>query len=121
EFSSATENVNHREDNHPHGVHEMPVHGKHLDTSRMLPTYTSSQSEEQNDDQHEQTYCDVKGVQTDQRVVRRAKKIRRDCETVLVNQPMPLLAGAEQEETTQHNCQEPHTEKGAALVAIEKS
>ena len=61
--------------------------------------------------EHEQTDRDVSGVQTDERVVGRSKKIRGDCQTVFVDQPVPFLSCAIEEQSTQRNGQQPQAEK----------
>ena len=52
--SSAPENVNHGENNHPDGIHEMPVHGKHSDARGLILTDAARQTEDQHDAEHEQ-------------------------------------------------------------------
>ena len=34
--ASAPDDVNHGENNHPNGIHKMPVHGKHSDTAGLI-------------------------------------------------------------------------------------
>src|SRR6516165_11233808 len=97
-FSSAAKNVNHGENNDPHGIHKMPVHRQHVDASRLLRPNTTRQPEKQHDAQQDQSNSHVRGVQANQRVVRCSKKVRRDGEPVFVNQAVPFLAGAVQEE-----------------------
>src|SRR5215469_11716572 len=97
-FSSAAENVNDGENNDPHGIHKMPVHGQHLDASRLLRRNATCQPEKQHDAQQDQSNSHVRGVQANQRVVRCSEKVRRDGEPVFVNQAVPFLAGAVQEE-----------------------
>src|SRR5882672_2839471 len=41
--SSAPNHVDHRENNHPHGVHKMPVKGQNIDALGMLLSYISKQ------------------------------------------------------------------------------
>src|SRR6267143_685735 len=51
--SSAAQNVNNSENDNPHGIHEMPVQGEHVDPSRLLRSDAPCQSEEQHDAQHD--------------------------------------------------------------------
>ncbi len=51
--SSAAQNVNNSENYNPHGIHEMPVQGEHVDPRRLLRSDAPCQSEEQHDAQHD--------------------------------------------------------------------
>src|SRR5262245_8712675 len=72
----------------------MPVQSQHVDALRVIAPYLARDSERQHDGHHHETGGDVSRVQTDERVVRRAKEIRRDRQTVLVDEPMPFPTGA---------------------------
>ncbi len=88
--SLTSDHVNHREHHHPDRIHKMPVQRKHLRRARRVPasparpTRTPSRSTGQQTDDH------VKRMQPDQRIIRRAEKIRLDRQPSVVNQVMPL-------------------------------
>jgi hypothetical protein len=84
----------------------VPVHGKYIDASGLFPANSARQAEEKHDAKHEQANRDVSSVQTDERVVGRSKKVSGDGETVLIDQPVPFLAGAKQKETPKSNREE---------------
>src|SRR5260370_17114905 len=96
----------------------MPVHRKHVDASGLLAPYSPRQTEEKHDSEHQQTYRDVRRVQTDERIVGRSKKISGDGETVLKDQSVPFLPGAEQKETAKHNRQKPQTNKSPPVTTF---
>src|SRR5262249_12026988 len=98
----------------------MPVQRKHLDARRLIRSDTTRQAEKQHDTQHYQTCGDVKGVQTNQRVVGRSKEIGRDGQPVFVNKPMPFLTSAKQKEAAQYKGEQPPREKSAALTAFKQ-
>ena len=60
-------------------------------------------------------HCDVKRVQPDKRVIRRAKKIRADRQTFVENQALPFAARSNQKNGTQHNRDAPPQSKRADL------
>jgi hypothetical protein len=65
-YTSASENVNNSENHNPYGIDEMPVHRKHSDAIGLAHSHTADQSEYRDQRQHDQTSCDVKGMQADE-------------------------------------------------------
>src|SRR5882757_8856314 len=106
--------------NNPHRIHKMPVHGKHVDASGLLLPYSPRQTEEKHDSEHQQTYRDVRRVQTDKRIVCCAKKIGGDGQTVFVNKPVPFPHCAIHEKSAQHDGEKPQSLERAALASLEK-
>ena len=82
----------------------MPVPGKDFDASALFASNPACESEEQYGADHDETNSHVKGVQADERVVRRAKKICGDGESVFVDQAVPFLAGAVKKEAAEKEC-----------------
>src|SRR6266851_9236274 len=69
-FFSAADDVDHRENDHPHGVHKMPVEGQNVDAlGVLLRSYISKQGEQQYRCHAQQAYRDVEGMQTNERIV----------------------------------------------------
>src|ERR1700677_3458138 len=106
-YSSASKNVNHGEHHNPHGIDEMPVHREHFDVIRLLHSHTTSKAEDRNHREHDETCCDVKGMQADEREVRCSEEVGRDCESMFVNQPVPFQGRAVEKQATQRNGQQP--------------
>src|ERR1700728_74666 len=67
--SSASKNVNYRENHNPYGIHEMPVHREHFDVIRLLHSHATSTTEYGDDRKHDETSSDVKRMQADERVI----------------------------------------------------
>src|SRR5258708_5795555 len=99
----------------------MPIQRKHFHASGLLGSDASSQAEEQHNAEHDQPRSDVKAVQANERVVGRSKKVRRNRQPPLVDQPVPFLGGTEQKETTKDNGQEPQAKECSSFAAFEKS
>src|SRR5260370_34830992 len=98
----------------------MPVHRKHVDASGLLVPYSPRQTEEKHDGEHQQTYRDVRRVQTDKRIVGRSKKIAGDSQTMLVNKPVPLPRCAIHKKSAKHDGEKPQGQERAALASREK-
>src|SRR5262249_45152798 len=112
--------VNDGENDDPHDIYEMPVHRKHFHTTHLIRTDTTCQTEQQHDAQHDQACADVKGVQTDQRVIGRSEKVCGNRQSVLIDQPVPLLCSAVHEGASEHDCEQPQSKKRSLLSACEK-
>src|SRR5262249_17383635 len=97
-FSSTAQNINHSENNYPNGIYKMPVQGKYVDTSGLLRTNSACEPEEQHNAQHDQSRDDVKGMQANQRVVRRSKKVRGNGQSMFGDQSVPFLASTVKKE-----------------------
>ena len=119
-FSSAPDNVNHGENDDPHAIHKMPVHGKHSDASGLILAYAARQTEEQHDDEHDQTGREVKSVQADQRVIGRSKEVGGDGQPAFVDQPVPFLARAEKKDARPERMSETTSSGSPALAAFQE-
>src|SRR6202162_1522945 len=64
--TSAPQNVNYGKNHNPYGVDEMPVHREHFDATRLAHSHTADKPEYRDRREHDQTRCDVKGVQADE-------------------------------------------------------
>ena len=83
-----------------------------------IPTRPAIPNSE-DDAEHDQADGDVEGVQADQRVVGRAEQVRGDRQPVLVDQPVPFLASAVQEQTAEHDRQRPQRQERAVARRVE--
>ena len=114
-LSSAAENVDNGENHDPHGIHKMPVQGKHFHARGLLRPDAARQAKQKHDGEHDQTHGDVEGVQADERIIGRSEKVGGDGQPVFIDQAVPLLAGAEQKETAENNREKPQTRNAPRL------
>src|ERR1700722_20880970 len=112
---SATDDVNYGEHNDPDRIHEMPIQRKDVRPLAVLWFHFAQESENHANDENDQTRGDVKRVQADKRVIRRAKKIRAYGQVLFENQVLPLTARFDQENDAQCNGHEPPQSKHADL------
>src|SRR5262249_33638792 len=117
--SSAPDHVDDGEDDDPHRVDEVPVEGEHPDPRRVLADDAAGEGEDRHDRHEDEADDDVEGVQADERVVRRSEQVRGDREPVFVDQSVPFLPGAVEEETTQKEGHQPQAHERAARAALE--
>src|ERR1700730_5796403 len=113
--SLATDDVNNGEHNYPDRIHKMPIQGKDFGPLAMLRLYFSKKSENHADGENDQAHGDVKRMQPDKRVIRRAKKIRADGQTFFKNQALPLPTRSRQKNGAQCNRYKPPQSKRANL------
>src|SRR3974390_327038 len=118
--SLAPDDIDNSEKDDPQDVDKMPVHRKNLHTQRVSGTNAAGEAEKQNDQEHDQADGDVEGVQADEGLVCGAEKVRRDGETLVVNQVMPFAAGAEEEEAAQQDGEEPGSKESSSLASLAK-
>ena len=85
----------------------MPVHGESIDVRRVLLLNFTEESQKQNSDQTYDANSDVKGVKTYKGVVRGAKEIGTDRETLVVDKMMPFAAGCNEKNRTEEQGEEP--------------
>src|SRR5579864_8597012 len=109
--TSAAENVNYGKNHNPYGVDEMPVHREHFDVTGLLHPHTAAKAEHRNGHEHDETRCDVKRVQADKRVIGCSEQVGRDRQPVFVDQPVPFLRRAIEEQTTQCNGEQPESKE----------
>src|SRR5216683_2544374 len=107
--TSAAENVNYGKNHNPYGVDEMPVHREHFDVTRLLHSHTATKSEHRNGEEHDETCGDVKRVQPDKRVICCPEQVGRDRQPVFVDQSVPLLRRAIEEQATKGNGKQPES------------
>ena len=69
-----------------------------------------AKSEHRDDREHDQTCGDVKGMQADQRVIGCSEQVGRDRQPVFVDQPVPFLRRAVEEQTTKRNGEQPQVQ-----------
>src|SRR6202795_3655085 len=98
----------------------MPVHGKHVDASRLLRSNAPCETKEQHNAQHDQSSGNVKGVQANKRVVRSSKKIRGNGQPVFVDQAMPFLARAAQKEGAKSDREKPKDQEYPSTAAFQE-
>src|SRR5271163_3543788 len=115
--ASAAQNVNYGKNHNPYGVDEMPVHREHIDATRMLLSHTATQSEHRNGYEHDKTCSDVKRVQADKRVICRPEQVGRDRQPVFVDQSMPFLRCAIEEQSAQCNGEQPESKESESNAA----
>src|SRR5271154_3189060 len=104
---SASNDVNDCEHDDPNRVHEVPVERQHM---RALGVFLFDETahREGHDNQHrQQTSNDVGRVQTDERIERRAKEVRLNRESFVVNQVLPLTTRSEEEIGSKRNGRQP--------------
>ena len=109
--TSAAENVNYGKNHNPYGIDEMPVHREHFDATRLLHSHTATKSEHRNNHEHDQTCGDVKRVQPDKRVIGCPEEVGRDRQPVFVDQPVPFLRRAIEEQATERNGEQPQSKE----------
>src|SRR6266849_7003472 len=109
--TSAPENVNYGKNHNPYGVDEMPVHREHFDVTGLLHSHTATKSEHRNCQEHDETCGDVKCVQPDQRVICCSEQVGRDRQPVFVNQSVPFLRCAIEEQSTKGNGKHPESKE----------
>src|SRR6266478_250528 len=115
--TSAPENVNYGKNHNPYGVDEMPVHREHFDMTSLLHPYTATKSEHRNCQEHDETGGDVKRVQADKRVICCPEQVGRDRKSVFVDQSVPLLRRAIEEQATKGNGKQPESKEGESNAA----
>jgi len=79
-FLSAPDNINDGENDDPEDIHEMPVHGEHFDSARLIPVYAAGHDKDHHDQKYAQPSRDVKGVQSYERVIGCPEEVRGDRE-----------------------------------------
>src|SRR5262245_40361940 len=63
---SASENVNHSENDDPNYIHEMPVHGKHIYATGVFRADPAGNGKNRHDQQHDQPHSDVERMQANE-------------------------------------------------------
>src|SRR5882762_9979458 len=116
---SAPENVNYGKNHNPYGVDEMPVHREHFDVTRPLHSHTATKSEHRNGQEHDETCGDVKPVQADKRVICCPEQVGRDRQPVFVDQSVPFLRCAIEEQSTQGNSEQPESKECESNAACQ--
>src|SRR5712692_1095573 len=109
--TSAPENVNYGKNHNPYGVDEVPVHREHFDVTRLLHSHTATKSEHRNGQEHDETSGDVKRVQADKRVICCSEKVGRDRQPVFIDQPVPFLRCAIEEQSTKCDSEQPESKE----------
>src|SRR5580704_10098682 len=117
-LSSAPQNVNHGENNHPHCINKMPIERKNFDARGLLWPDATRHAKQKHDREHEQTCGHMKTVQTDKRVVGSSKKVGGNGQSPFVDQPMPFLASSVKKQATQSNREEAQAQKCGRLTAL---
>src|SRR6516165_636878 len=100
-FRSSSDQVHHGENHDPNYVHKMPVQREHIHVLGVPLVYLARDRQKHYQPEPRQTCGHVKCMQSNQGVIGGAKKIRRNGQSLLVNQAMPLAAGANQENRAQ--------------------
>src|SRR5882724_12283417 len=108
---SASKNVNYGKNHNPYGIDEMPVHREHFDVAGLLHSHTATKSEHRNGQEHDEACGDVKCVQPDQRVICCSEQVGRDRQPVFVDQPVPFLGCAIEEQATKGNGKHPESKE----------
>ena len=110
--SSASQNVNYRELT---TTHTASTKCQYIESTAMRPgsarSNASGKSEYRDQRKHNQAHGDVKGMQADERVIGCSKQVRRDCESVFIDQPVPFHGRAVEEQAAQGNGQQPEAEE----------
>src|SRR5438445_7365884 len=117
--TSAPENVNYGKNHNPYGVDEVPVHREHFDVTRLLYSHTATKSEHRNGQKHDETCGDVKPVQADKRVICCPEQVGRDRQHVFVDQSVPFLRCAIEEQSTQGNSEQQESKECESNAACE--
>src|ERR1700726_21279 len=109
--TSASENINYGKNHNPYGVDEMPVHREHFDVTGLLHSHTATKSEHRDRHEHDETCGDVKRVQPDKRVICCPEQIGRDRQPVFVDQSVPFLRCAIEEQSTKRDSEQPEAKE----------
>ena len=97
----------------------MPVHREHFDVTRLLYSHTATKSEHRNGQKHDETCGDVKPVQADKRVICCPEQVGRDRQPVFVDQSVPFLRCAIEEQSTQGNSEQPESKECESNAACQ--
>src|SRR5713226_9451031 len=117
---SAADDVDRRENDHPHGVHKMPVKGQNIDALGVLLSYISKQGEQQYRCDAQQAYRDVEGMQPNERIVGGSEKVGLNRKTFVVDQVAPLTSCAGEKNHSEGECQKPPQCEGTNLCALQR-
>src|ERR1035438_3010848 len=110
----SAEDVDNGEDDDPDGVDKMPVEREHLDPAGVFGGEVAGEREKECQRKHDEADDDVAGVQADERVEGGAEEIGADGEAVAVDELVPLMRGAAQEDASeQHRRRQPERGCGA--------
>src|ERR1017187_237073 len=113
----SAEEVNNGEDDDPDGVDKMPVERKHLDPAGVFGGEAAGEREDEGQRKHDEADDDVAGVQADERVEGGAEEISADGEAVAVDELVPLMRGAAEEDASeQYRRRQPERSCGAPAV-----
>src|SRR5437899_11458370 len=114
---SAPNHVDHGENNHPHGVHKMPVKGQNIDALGVLLSYIAKQGSQQYRCHSPHAYRDVEGMQTNERIVGGSEQVGLNRKTFVVDQVAPLKSCAGEKQRSEGECQRPPQCEGTNLCA----
>src|SRR6516225_8151884 len=117
-FFSSSDHVHHGENDDPNHVYKMPVQREDIHLPGVLLEYLAGDRQKHHQRQPHQTHGDMKSVQPDQRVIGGAKKIRRNRQSLLINQAVPLAGRAKQENRAQRQCDKPENPEGAEVPPL---
>src|SRR5215469_1939428 len=118
---SSSDQVHYGENDDPNHVYKMPVQREHIHVLGVCLVYLARERQKHYQRQPHQTRGHVKCVQPHQRVIGGAEKIRRDCQSPLVNQAMPLAGRAHQKNRAQRQCDKPENPERADVPPLECS
>ena len=76
----------------------MPIKGEHFEAFRLFRTDAPEQREHQNEHQHHQPDHDMRGVKPNERVKRSAEQIGMNGQPILIDELVPLVGSAGEEE-----------------------
>src|SRR6516225_2932550 len=117
-FRSSSDQVHHGENDNPNHVYKMPVQREHIHVLGVRLVYLARERQKHYQRQPHQTRGHVKCVQPNQRVIGGAKKIRRNCQSLVVNQAVPLAGSANQKNRAQRQCDKPENPEGADVPPV---
>src|ERR1043166_52242 len=114
-FRLTSNDVNHGKNNDPNPIHKMPVPREHLDMLGVRRCHVSAQAQDQDQHEQRQTHDHVTRMQADQRVEGGPKKICRDRQMILKDQPLPFQSGGAQERHREENGDQPPELKSPSI------
>src|SRR5580698_5195043 len=119
--SSASGYIDHKKNDDPNHINEMPVERQHVHAFVVLLLHPAKQRKRENEREAEQADRDVKCVQTHERVVGGAKQVGLDREAFVINQVMPLAGGADEENRAKRDGERPKRRKYSAIHFFQRA
>src|SRR5262245_51518524 len=107
--------VDHREDDQPDDIHEVPVPGNQLDAATIHWRHEPAESQSQHGEHYHDARRHVQSVKADESVISGPEQITAWRQTVIDNQRAPLKGCSSQKDDAEQNRGRPPAEERRAL------